>query len=403
MVKTRETAFMPLKPGHHARKWIILVIALIISIGSIIYTNTLVYQIDARECKQIELYASTLEYLANENENPNFMLLLEEIVLSNSTIPVVLTDANENPEDYRNLAHADNIDDTAARKAYLKSTIQEMKAQHSPIVITLKASGEIYGRKYIFYRNSSLLSQLAYYPYIQLSIIAVFGVTLFLLFNYSRTAEQNRVWVGLAKETAHQLGTPLSALMAWSEYFKSTYPEQYDVMLEFDKDVKSLETITERFSNIGSTPRLVEEDVFNLVNEVAFYLDTRLSSKIHVEVEAFPNKDIYAMLNRALFAWVIENLVKNAADALEGRGNIQIKVMKVNEGVSVDVTDNGKGLSKLASTQIFRPGFTTKKRGWGLGLALAKRIVENYHGGKIFVKKTEPGMGTTFRVLLRSE
>jgi len=328
------------------------------------------------------------------------MLLLEEIVLSNSTIPVILTDAHENPEQYRNLPSADRIDDKQDRRDYLRQTINKMKDQHTPIEITLKASGEVYGRKFIFYKNSSLLSQLAYYPYIQLSIIAIFGFIVFLLFNYSRTAEQNRVWVGLAKETAHQLGTPLSSLMAWSEYFKSVYPDQQDVLHEFDKDIKSLETITERFSNIGSTPNLKDENVYHIVQEITSYLSLRLSTKIHVSVETFPNREIRALINKPLFAWVIENLIKNAADAIEGKGNIKIKIMKVSEGVSVDVSDNGKGMSKLSARQIFRPGFTTKKRGWGLGLALAKRIVENYHKGKIFVKKSEVGVGTTFRILL---
>jgi len=400
MARYRETSFMQLKPGHPARKWLILGVALVISVGSIIYTNTLVRQIDERERRQIELYASTLEYLANENEDPNFMLLLEEIVLSNSTIPVILTDAHENPEQYRNLPSADRIDDKQDRRDYLRQTINKMKDQHTPIEITLKASGEVYGRKFIFYKNSSLLSQLAYYPYIQLSIIAIFGFIVFLLFNYSRTAEQNRVWVGLAKETAHQLGTPLSSLMAWSEYFKSVYPDQQDVLHEFDKDIKSLETITERFSNIGSTPNLKDENVYHIVQEITSYLSLRLSTKIHVSVETFPNREIRALINKPLFAWVIENLIKNAADAIEGKGNIKIKIMKVSEGVSVDVSDNGKGMSKLSARQIFRPGFTTKKRGWGLGLALAKRIVENYHKGKIFVKKSEVGVGTTFRILL---
>ncbi|MEQ9231105.1 MAG: HAMP domain-containing sensor histidine kinase, partial [Cyclobacteriaceae bacterium] len=286
------------------------------------------------------------------------------------------------------------------RRKYLEQVIEEMRSQHEPIEITLQVSDAVYGKKFIFYENSTLLSQLAYYPYVQLSIIAVFVLVIFVLFNYSRVAEQNRVWVGLAKETAHQLGTPLSSLMAWSEYFKSSYPKEKDVMVEFDKDIRSLETITERFSNIGSVPQLKTENITQVIREIVEYLSVRLSTKIALSVESFPNDQIQTKLNKSLFAWVIENLLKNAADAMEGKGSIAIKIMKVNEGVAIDISDTGKGLSKSAARQIFRPGFTTKRRGWGLGLTLAKRIIENYHEGKIYVKHSEPSTGTTFRILL---
>ncbi len=391
---------MQLNPGRPGRKWIIFAAAILISAGSVFYTNMLVKQVDERERQQIELYASTLEYLANENDNSNFILLLDEIVSANSTIPVILTDENENPEQYRNLAKADEQTDPKKRRKYLEQVIEEMRSQHEPIEITLQVSDAVYGKKFIFYENSTLLSQLAYYPYVQLSIIAVFVLVIFVLFNYSRVAEQNRVWVGLAKETAHQLGTPLSSLMAWSEYFKSSYPKEKDVMVEFDKDIRSLETITERFSNIGSVPQLKTENITQVIREIVEYLSVRLSTKIALSVESFPNDQIQTKLNKSLFAWVIENLLKNAADAMEGKGSIAIKIMKVNEGVAIDISDTGKGLSKSAARQIFRPGFTTKRRGWGLGLTLAKRIIENYHEGKIYVKHSEPSTGTTFRILL---
>lgn len=400
MTKNRETSFMQLNPGRPGRKWIIFAAAILISAGSVFYTNMLVKQVDERERQQIELYASTLEYLANENDNSNFILLLDEIVSANSTIPVILTDENENPEQYRNLAKADEQTDPKKRRKYLEQVIEEMRSQHEPIEITLQVSDAVYGKKFIFYENSTLLSQLAYYPYVQLSIIAVFVLVIFVLFNYSRVAEQNRVWVGLAKETAHQLGTPLSSLMAWSEYFKSSYPKEKDVMVEFDKDIRSLETITERFSNIGSVPQLKTENITQVIREIVEYLSVRLSTKIALSVESFPNDQIQTKLNKSLFAWVIENLLKNAADAMEGKGSIAIKIMKVNEGVAIDISDTGKGLSKSAARQIFRPGFTTKRRGWGLGLTLAKRIIENYHEGKIYVKHSEPSTGTTFRILL---
>jgi signal transduction histidine kinase len=391
---------MQLRPGHPGRKWLIFAFALIISAGSVIYTNRLVKEIEERERLQIQLYGRMLEYLNNDSDDPNFFLILDELVTSNTTIPVILTDENENPEQFRNLPKADAEKNNRARRAYLERTIEQMRDQHDPIEITLRVSNEVYGRKFIFYENSALLYQLAYYPYVQLSIIGVFVVVVFFLFNYSRTSEQNRVWVGLAKETAHQLGTPLSSLMAWSEYFKVKYPDQGDVLLELDKDIKSLEIITERFSNIGSIPHLKEENVVETVEEIVSYLSVRLSTKIQLTVESFPNRQIRAKLNKSLFAWVMENLLKNSADAMGGVGSINIKIMKVSEGITIDVTDTGKGLSKNASHQIFRAGFTTKRRGWGLGLTLAKRIIENYHNGRIYVKRSEQNVGTTFRILL---
>lgn len=395
MGRFKEVTALQLRPGTPIRKWLIFAFALIISAGSIIYTNMLVKQIDERERKQIERYASALEYLAND---PNVILLLQDIVLSNTTIPVILTDNNENPTEYRNLPIADKETDPVKRTRYLQKVLDEMKGEHEPIQITQQESDVVIGK--IFYKNSILLSQLSYYPYVQLTIIAVFVLVAFLLFNDSRVSEQNRVWVGLAKETAHQLGTPLSSLMAWSEYFKSTYPDQMEILKEFDKDVKSLETITERFSNIGSTPKLNKENVTHTISEIVSYLGTRLSTKIKLTVQAFPNDNIHADLNKSLFAWVIENLLKNAADAMGGRGSIDIRILKVNEGIAIDISDTGKGMSKSKMSQIFRPGFTTKKRGWGLGLALAKRIIENYHQGKIYVKSSEINVGTTFRILL---
>ncbi len=400
MGRFNEVTALQLRPGNPVIKWLVYAFALIISAGSIIYTNMLVQQIKERERNQIERYAHTLEYLANENENPNVILLLDEIVFTNTTIPVILTDEGENPTEYRNLPKADNEVDPDRKQQYLREVLVEMRRVHEPLEITLQVSDEVYARQYIFYKNSLLLSQLAYYPYVQLTIIAVFVAVAFLLFNYSRSSEQNRVWVGLAKETAHQLGTPLSSLMAWSEYFKTTFPDHIEILSEFDKDVKSLETITERFSNIGSVPKLTNENVPSTVEEVVSYLSTRLSTKIKLSVEAFPTREINTELNKSLFAWVIENLLKNAADAMGGKGAISIKVMKVLEGVAIDVTDTGKGMTKSKIHHVFKPGFTTKKRGWGLGLALAKRIIENYHRGKIFVKSSEINRGTTFRIFL---
>jgi len=385
-------------------KWWVLGISIVISVGSIIYTNQLVEKIRNRERKQIDLYASTLEYLANESEAPNLIFVHEEIIQANKTIPVILADDMGNPEQYRNIPGVEKIDDLEERESYLRSEIEKMKAERTPIkVLLVDSENQVYGYKMIYYRNSRLLRQLKYYPYIQLSVITIFGFIIFTVFNYSRSAEQNRVWVGLAKETAHQLGTPLSSLMAWVEYFKETFPDHLDIFTELQKDVDRLEMITERFSNIGSVPQLKEGNVFELVDEVIGYLANRISKKVKFSIETFPSNDICSNINKPLFAWVIENIVKNAVDAMDGKGAVHIKIMKVSEGqVAVDISDTGKGISKANMPNVFKPGFTPKKRGWGLGLALTYRIVANYHGGKIFVKSSEINKGTTFRILLKS-
>lgn len=372
---------------------------MLIGFGSIFYTNNLVEQIRDREQRQIEIYARSLEFLATASDN--FLMIFDEIVSANNTIPVILTDVNGAPEFHRNIPKADRLN-SAKKNAFLLAEMERMSEQREPIAVKLVDDiGNEYGTKYIYYKNSYLLNQLKYYPYVQLSVIAVFSLVTFLILNYLRRAEQNHVWVGLAKETAHQLGTPLSSLMAWSEYFKELFPNQKDTMLEFDKDVDRLKVITDRFSSIGSEPQLSMLNVVDTVDEIVVYLQKRLSTKIEMSVSAFPTRDIYAQIHQSLFAWVIENLCKNAADAMEGKGSIQINVLKANEGrIVVDVKDSGRGIVKSKLNDVFRPGFTTKKRGWGLGLTLAQRIIEQYHQGKIFVKHSEPNKGTTFRIYL---
>ncbi|WP_421875241.1 sensor histidine kinase [Marinoscillum sp.] len=399
----KETPTFNLYSERSSFKWIVLAVSVVISASSIVYTSQLVQKIRDRESKQIALYAKTLEYLTNDGELSNAVFILEEIVDANNTIPVIVADEYGEADYYKNLPAADAIKDSTRRRDFLYAEIQRMREEHEPILVTLSDNGQIYGYKTIYYKNSLLLTQLKYYPYIQLSVIAIFALITFAVFNYSRTAEQNRVWVGMAKETAHQLGTPLSSLLAWTEYFKEQFPEHQDIFLELEKDVDRLEMITERFSNIGSVPQLREENVPEVINEVVKYLQKRISRKVVMEIEAFPSDEILGALNKPLFAWVIENIIKNAVDAMGGVGRINIKIMKVNEGqVSIDIADTGKGIAKNRIKQVFQPGFTTKKRGWGLGLTLTKRIVENYHGGKIFVKSSEVDKGTTFRILLKT-
>lgn len=397
--KNANNIFLPLRP--HVR-WLVAGIAVAIGLGSIIYTNSLVNKLKKREQKQIDIYASSLEFLAAEQEASNFYIIFEEIVKANETIPVVLTSEDGNPEDYRNIPQAEKIDNPDERSAFLKERIAKMKAQHDPIEVVLSdGKGTVYGYKYIYYQNSRLLSQLTFYPYIQLSIIGVFGVIIFMVLNYVRRSEQNRVWVGLAKETAHQLGTPLSSLMALSAYFKELFPDQKEALAEFDKDVDRLNVITQRFSSIGSEPQVKLTNIVDSVYQITDYLKKRLSTKIETTITSFPNDQISAFINPSLFAWVIENICKNAADAMEGVGSITINILQVSDGrVAVDITDTGRGMTKSQMSDVFRPGFTTKKRGWGLGLTLAKRIIEQYHKGKIFVKHSEPNKGTTFRIYL---
>ena len=281
-----------------------------------------------------------------------------------------------------------------------------MEELYDPIFITFRDDqDQVIGYNYVYYKNSDLLTQLQFYPYVQLTVIAIFAIIAYLIFNYSKAAEQNRVWVGLAKETAHQLGTPLSSLMAWVEYFKTDEKlKNEEIVRELDKDIQRLEMITSRFSNIGSVPQLKNENIFDAVCQTVTYLQKRISTKVKFEVSAFPNKEIAAGINKPLFDWVIENICKNAVDAMEGAGKISIKILKANEGrVYIDITDTGKGIGKSKIARVFQPGYTTKKRGWGLGLTLVKRIVENYHQGKIFVKSSELDKGTTFRIILKHQ
>ncbi|HQQ98852.1 MAG TPA: HAMP domain-containing sensor histidine kinase [Cyclobacteriaceae bacterium] len=382
-------------------KWIVLAVSVIISLGTIYYTNILVAQLKEREHNQVNLFARALEYTSNDTDN-NILFITEEIIFKNNSIPTILV--NDNNE----IINSNNVDveenwSPARKQEALQRELREMKKTYPPIPILLKDpnTSEVFGKQYVYYKNSFLLTQLTAYPYIQLSVIAIFAFISYLAFSYSKTAEQNRVWVGLAKETAHQLGTPLSSLMAWVEVFRDDPQfKGRGIVEELDKDIRKLRVVTERFSSIGSTPVLKEENLYLLVNNVVSYLQPRVSSKINIDVYAL-SETITAMVHAPLFEWVIENLCKNAVDAMGSSGTIAIKILRGNERkVFIDISDNGKGIPKSILSSVFKPGFTTKKRGWGLGLALAKRIIELYHNGRIFVKSSEENQGTTFRIEL---
>ncbi|MBS1976164.1 MAG: HAMP domain-containing histidine kinase [Bacteroidetes bacterium] len=384
-------------------KWIILGVSVIISVGTIYYTNILVDQLKEREKNQVRLFAKALEYTSNDTDN-NILFITEEIIYKNNSVPTMLVDSNDQILNFNNI-DLDSAWSPQRRERELKKELGIMKRTYVPIPILLKdpSTGEVFGKQFVYYRNSFLLKQLIAYPYIQLSVIAIFGFISYLAFNYSKTAEQNRVWVGLAKETAHQLGTPLSSLMAWVEVLRDDPQiKGKGIVEELDKDIRKLRVVTERFSSIGSTPTLKDENVYQLINNVVAYLQPRVSSKINFEVYAL-SETIRAMVHAPLFEWVIENLCKNAVDAIGSSGTIAIKILRGNDRmVFVDISDTGKGMSKSVMASVFKPGFTTKKRGWGLGLALAKRIIEMYHEGRIFVKNSEENHGTTFRIELKS-
>lgn len=314
---------------------------------------------------------------------------ISETVMSTAAVPVIYTDSTRTH--IIEHGHIDPI--VAADSIAMQARIRAMAQANTPIAIDLPGKG----RNYIFYEESLVITQLRYFPYVQLVILGLFLIVAYALFSIFRNAEQNQVWVGMAKETAHQLGTPLSSLMAWMELLKDENPE---AVTEMRKDVDRLEVITERFSKIGSAPDLTAEKLYHTLRATVLYLRPRLPGRVKIDVIQPVNADQQVPLNRALFSWVIENLIRNAVDAMEGEGAITVEITPEGNAVHVDITDTGKGIPAAQHRTVFQPGFTTKKRGWGLGLSLSKRIIEQYHGGKIIVKKSAPGKGTTFRITL---
>lgn len=378
----------------------LLLVALVIGAATVVYTNVLVSKLAEREQQLIDLYAKGQEFIIkNTGKEDNLVFILEEVITANKSVPVILTDADEKVISWLNLNLPANISE-GRRAALLRREIEIMKTQHEPIVVSFGDNKK--DINYIFYKDSDLLVQLRYYPYVQLTVMACFFLMAYFTFSYSRKAEQNRVWVGLAKETAHQLGTPLSSLMAWYEYLKAS-PKFADepIVEELGKDVKRLEIITERFSNIGSVPALKDENILRVTQNAIAYLQNRVSRKVEFNINAEFPPDTPAKVNIPLFEWVIENICKNAIDAMDGKGKIDLTLSYAGKNnIAIDIRDTGKGIPKTKVNDVFLPGYTTKKRGWGLGLALAKRIIENYHEGKLFVKWSEVGKGTTFRLLL---
>lgn len=372
----------------------------IISLGSLFYTNNLVDKLEERELRQVKLFAESLRYAINSDYAEDLNGIMDMIREANTfyEIPAIYIDENNMPTAHNNLSFPKSPS-PETQERIIAENLAIMKEEHAPIPVQI-GEGQV---GYVYYSNSFLLTQLRYYPYIQLSGIFIIGFLAYLAFSSARKAEQNQVWVGLAKETAHQLGTPLSSLMAWTEYFRADPDMDPSIAEEIEKDVQRLEMITTRFSNIGSAPTLKEEEVAAVITNFINYLQRRVSSKVafFINDELPPGQTV--LLNKNLFEWVVENICKNAVDAMKGVGEIRItlKPMLMQNEIYIDIKDNGKGMSKANAAKIFRPGFSTKKRGWGLGLTLAKRIIEIYHRGKLFVKSSERGKGTTFRIVMK--
>ena len=372
-------------------KFFLLIAAVVIGIGSLLYTNFLVKKLEREERKKVELWAKATTLMANTEVEGRSLEFVLDVVSSNKTVPVILIDKDTNILAFNNL----DTSRVHSPSLFLQKKLGLMMEENPPIEIPYLPGH----KQYLYYSKSTILSNLTYYPLVQLAVILLFILVAYFAFSSSRKAEQNQVWVGLSKETAHQLGTPISSLMAWLEMIKMKTSDQ-QLVNELSKDVLRLNKITERFSKIGSQPILQKDKLIDLVENTVAYLKSRSSSKIQFIVET-TNKELVVPLNAPLFEWVIENVCKNAMDAIEGEGNIQIAVTENQQFVFIDVKDNGKGISKSSFKTIFKPGFTTKERGWGLGLSLTKRIVEEYHNGKIFVAGSDIGKGTTIRIILK--
>lgn len=373
-------------------KIVLVVAAVVIAAASLVTSHFLVSDLKVEEQNKMRVWAEAMRSLNEADENTDLNLVLK-VIDENNTIPVIVTDENGTVQVYRNVKlNAVNEADSIQKLANMS---EQWKRNGRIVRIDLYNSAFIE----VAYDESLMIKRLQTYPYVQLGVVLLFVIVAIFALLTSKKAEQNKVWVGLSKETAHQLGTPISSLMAWTEILRETYPDD-TLIPEMDKDIKRLQLIADRFSKIGSLPEPVPTSLKDVVENVVEYMDRRTSRKVVIET-LLPEKDITVRLNQSLFEWVIENLCKNAVDAMEGAGRITIRVMEWQHGAVVEVGDTGKGIKKKNLDDVFRPGFTTKKRGWGLGLSLARRIVEEYHNGRIYVKHSEVGVGTTFRIELR--
>ncbi len=376
-------------------KILLVLAAVMIAVASLVVSHILTRDLADEERGKMEVWAEAMRTLNRADENTDINLVLK-VINGNNTIPVIVLDSKGRVQDFRNIdiPDAKTYSDSLA---FAESMSKQLLNENHSIRISLD-DGIPTDYIDVCYSDSLMLRRLAFYPYVQLGVVMIFVVIAIFALLTSKRAEQNKVWVGLSKETAHQLGTPISSLMAWTEMLKESYPDD-SLIPEMDKDVKRLQLIADRFSKIGSLPEPVPASLAEVLNHVIDYMDRRTSKKVSM-VRDFPEHDVVVKINASLFEWVIENLCKNAVDAMEGEGRITLAYREEGTRAVIEVTDTGKGIRKKDIRNVFRPGFTTKKRGWGLGLSLAKRIVEEYHHGHIFVKKSEVGVGTTFRIEL---
>lgn len=375
-------------------KLILIFAAVVIAVLSLVVSRLLIRDLYHEETTRMEVLAEAMRSLSVADENTDLNLVLK-VINENNTIPVIVVDKSGKAQIFRNVElkgynYADSLKNASRRAAIMKS---------SGKFVRISIDDRTHDYIDVCYDDSIILKRLAYYPYVQLAAILIFvAIAIFALLT-SKKAEQNRVWVGLSKETAHQLGTPISSLLAWIEIFKEDYPND-SLVPEMEKDVKRLQVIADRFSKIGSLPSLCPVNLVDILNHVIDYMEKRNPSSISM-VRKLPDNDVFIMLNASLFEWVVENLCKNAVDAMSGmKGTITIKMDEISDIVFIEISDTGKGIKSKDVKNVFRPGFTTKERGWGLGLSLAKRIVEDYHKGKIFVKYSDIGKGTVFCIEL---
>jgi nitrogen-specific signal transduction histidine kinase len=373
-------------------KLFLLLFAILIGMGSLIYTGNLVNKLKTEERKNVELWAEATRLISLPDTSQN-VEFLSTIIEKNNTVPVILTDESDSIIGARNFDNAKMSD-----YKYIRKKLENIKEKNKPIQNNLE-NGHY---NLIYYKDSIILTMLSYYPYIQLGIIILFILVSYLAFSSSRKADQNQVWVGMSKETAHQLGTPTSSLAGWIEILQHKHPE-ITITRELARDVERLEKVTERFSRIGSKPALVRENITTIISRTIDYLKLRTSSKVKFITDYNPEKEVVIPVNSALFEWVIENVSKNAIDAMEGSGEITVRISETEKNALIDISDTGKGIPKSAFNKIFNPGFTTKQRGWGLGLSLAKRIIEEYHSGRIFVRHSEMGKGSCIRIIMNKE
>lgn len=371
----------------------LMVSAMLIAGMSLVASHFLVKDLAREERNRMEIWAEAIHALSMADDETDLNLVLK-VLEQNNTIPVIVTDAKGNVQTFRNVKlTADNAADSMAMAAH---KAELMRMNRHAIKVQLTDAKDDY--LMVCYDDSLLLTRLAYYPYIQLGVVMLFVVVAIFALLTSKKAEQNKVWVGLSKETAHQLGTPISSLMAWTEILREEYPDD-ELIPEMDKDVKRLQLIADRFSKIGSLPEMEQVVLKDMLLHVLDYMNRRTSQKVSISLQV-DDESIMVNVSQQLFEWVFENLCKNAVDAMEGKGSITIHAFRIDGRVCIDVTDTGKGIERKNIKNVFRPGFTTKKRGWGLGLSLAKRIVEEYHKGSIFVYNSEVGKGTTFRIVM---